>query len=111
MSIQKTSNDVVWLAIAHVKSAAPDIFPVGSVGAHVAVFGHANNERGFVESARRLLVALQLDIISIDDIEMLSMADFRNRSSNEMYQVAELLNDATPVGYGAFYTYEVEDKK
>lgn len=108
MSIQKTNDDLIWLAIAHVRAEVLDIFPAGSIGAHVAVFGRAPDEYKFVESVRRLLVALQLDVIGIEDIERVSVHDFRGRVSDEMYNVAESLSDAAPVGYGTFYTYGAE---
>lgn len=108
MNTQKRKSEALWLAIAHVRPQVAGELLDGAAGAHVAVFGHIVSRDDFVLAANRLLAALKFNVIEIDEIERISLGEFRHRVPDEMYDVAKSLNEITPVGYGTFFTYDGE---
>ena len=105
MNIQRAKNNYLWWAIAHVQPQIPGDLLDGAAGAHVPVFGHGKDDGDFIRAATRLMIALEFDVVEIDEVEQLSVREFRKRASEDMCQVAKELNDVAPVGYGTFYTY------
>ena len=109
MSIRRAKNELIWLAIANVRPQLHSDVLDGATGAHVRVFGLGADDDAFVSAARRLLNALEFDVIEIDEIEQMTLDEFRQRVTDEVFDIANTLNPATPVGYGTFYVYPLQN--
>lgn len=105
MNTQKAKSDRIWLGIANVQPKPQSDFAFGGAGAHVAVFGYAGDSDEFLQAATRLLDALDFNVVEIDEIERLTISEFKDRVAAETLEIVECLTPETPVGYGTFYTY------
>lgn len=105
MNIRSGKNDSIWLAIANVKQREGADLLDGAAGAHVAVFGFGSDDDEFVKAATKLLVALEFNVIELDEVERITIGEFEERVAEDVFAIAMSLNETTPVGYGAFYLY------
>lgn len=75
----------------------------------MAVFGFCEDEDAFMVGIRRLMSALEFDLLEVKEVELTSFDEFKLGAGPEISEIARTLTEETPVGYGTFYTYPAQN--
>jgi hypothetical protein len=95
----------LWIGLVSVRSQEGSDLLKGCLGAYVQAVGFAESESTFIEIVRSAIGDLKLIYESIEEIEPLDSRLSRTSVDPELLKEAHQVNDAVPVIFGTFHTY------
>jgi hypothetical protein len=106
---------VLWIGLFEVKprpgSPGPDWWtePPKIAGAFVNALGMAEDLTAFEEKVKSALDAMDLEAVSIDDVEAFDQRALRHKLDEDLIELAREARESNEVMFDTFHTYPHED--
>ncbi len=101
----------LWIAMVHVKpKPQSSALSKGAKGAYANAIGMAKNVHEFEKQAREALRDMGLELVEFEDAQTFDERVEAHEVSNELWKLAESVENSDQVYFDAFYNYFTDDE-